>query len=186
MDKLKYKILTKLHRKDYGRACTFSDFAKLADQATLRRVLTELIEEGKIAEVSQDVFVVFTKSEFIDAPIPPSISSIAYAIARQNGWVMLPEKWHALNYVGFESQVPCRFIYGSSGPDATFDVLGITIEFRHIPEKLQRYRTIGEAAIAYILLSTEYPKYYRRKFLKRNCPPDLVAEIAKELNVQIP
>ena len=186
MDKLKHKILAKLHRQDYGRACTFSDFNNLADDATLRRALAELIQEEKIAEVSPDIFVIFTKSEFIDAPVPPAISSVAYAIARQNGWVMLPEKYHALNYVGFESQVPCRFIYGSSGPDATFDVLGVTIEFRHIPENLQRYRTIGEAAIAYILLSTEYPKYYRRKFLKRNCPPELVAEIAKELNVQIP
>ena len=46
--------------------------------------------------------------------------------------------------------------------------------------------TIGEAAIANILLSTEYPKYYRRKFLKCHCPAELVAEIAKELNVQIP
>ena len=186
MDKLKNKIIKKLHRKDYGRACTFSDFNNLADDATLRRALAELIKEGKIAEVSPDIFVVFGKSEFIDAPIPPAASSIAYAIARQNDWVMLPEKWHTLNYVGFESQVPCRFIYGSSGPDITFDVLGVTIEFRHIPENLQRYRTIGEAAIAYILLSNEYPKYYRRKFLKRHCPAELVAEIAKELNVQIP
>ena len=186
MDKIKYKILTKLHRKDYGRACTFSDFAKLADQATLRRALSELVKEGRLTEVSPNIFVVFTKSEFIDAPIPPSISSVAYAIARQHGWDMLPTKYYALNYVGFESQVPCRFIYGSSGPDATFDVLGVKIEFRHVPENLQRYRTIGEAAIAYILLSTEYPKYYRRKFLKRNCPPELVVEIAKELNVQIP
>ncbi len=186
MDKLKYKILTKLHRKDYGRACTFDDFNNLADNATLRRAIKELIQEEKIAEVSPDIFVVFTKSEFIDAPVPPAISSIAYAITRQNDWVMLPEKWHTLNYVGFESQVPCRFIYGSSGPDITFDVLGVTIEFRHIPEKLQRYRTIGEAAIAYILLSNEYPKYYRRKFLKRHCPLKLVEEIAKELNVQIP
>jgi len=186
MDKTKNKIIKKLHRKDYGRACTFSDFTNLADDATLRRALAELIKEGKISEVSPDIFVVFGKSEFIDAPIPPAASSIAYAITRQHGWVMLPEKWHTLNYVGFESQVPCRFIYGSSGPDITFDVLGVTIEFRHIPENLQRYRTIGEAAIAYILLSNEYPKYYRRKFLKRYCPPELVAEIAKELNVQIP
>ena len=52
MDKLKYKILTKLHRKDYGRACTFSDFNNLADNATLRRALNELMQEEKIAEIS--------------------------------------------------------------------------------------------------------------------------------------
>ena len=186
MDKLKNKIIKKLHRKDYGRACAFGDFAKLADQTTLRRALSELVKEDRLTEVSPNIFVVFTKSEFIDAPIPPAASSIAYAITRQHGWVMLPEKWHALNYVGFESQVPCRFIYGSSGPDITFKVLGITIEFRHIPENLQRYRTIGEAAIAYILLSTEYSTQRKRKFLKRHCPHELIAEIAKELNVQIP
>ena len=36
MDKLKNKIIKKLHRKDYGRTCTFSDFNNLADDATLR------------------------------------------------------------------------------------------------------------------------------------------------------
>ena len=76
MDKLKYKILTKLHRKDYGRACTFSDFNNLADNATLRRAIKELIQEEKIAEVSPDIFVIFTKSEFIDAPVPPAIAAL--------------------------------------------------------------------------------------------------------------
>lgn len=37
MDKLKIKIIKKLHRKDYGRAYTFGDFNNLADNATLRR-----------------------------------------------------------------------------------------------------------------------------------------------------
>ena len=63
MDKLKNKIIKKLHRKDYGRACTFSDFNNLADDATLRRALAELMQEEKVAEVSPDIFVVFTKSE---------------------------------------------------------------------------------------------------------------------------
>ena len=99
MDKLKNKIIGKLHRQDYDSACAFGDFTNLANDTTLRKAINELLKEDELAEISPDIFEVSAKSELIVAPIPQTnCSSVAYRITRQHNWDIRTEGYHALNF----------------------------------------------------------------------------------------
>ena len=54
----------------------------------------------------------------------------AHAIARKFNWRIEVSGETALNMLGLSTQVPGRYVFISDGPDRSYDILGVSLEFK--------------------------------------------------------
>lgn len=108
-----------------------SDFYDIADAPAVRNVLSRLVRDGALRHDARGVYSKPRFSKFLGEEVPPGIDDIARAIARANGWVIVPSGNHALNMLGLDTQVPASFTYVSSGPYKKYDIDGAKVSFKH-------------------------------------------------------
>lgn len=107
-----------------------NDFADIADNARIRRVLKQQVDEGKIDRIMRGVYHKARFNKTLGEKIPPSIDSIARAIARARKWTIAPTGEAALNALGLSTQVPMTWVYISDGPYTTFHIDKSEIRFK--------------------------------------------------------
>lgn len=108
-----------------------SDFLDLGSQQAVKLVLSRLEKAGKIKRVVRGVYAVPAYSDYLKKELTIAPSDVVAAIARNNGWIVVPAGDNALNSLGLSTQVPARFEYVSSGPYKKYDYNGIEIELKH-------------------------------------------------------
>ena len=116
---------------DYGSIYVASDFNDLASNATVRKSLSRLANDGLIHRVLHGVYVYPEYNSFLQEFVVPSPHLIAQTIARNHGWAIVPEGNTALNLIGLSTQVPAEWVYVSTGPYKTYTYGKITIRFNH-------------------------------------------------------
>ena len=129
------RILQRIY--GHGRGWVFipKDFLDIASNAALRQSLSRLKKQGTIRRLMQGVYDYPSFSTLLSAPSSPDPDAIARAIARANGWTILPTGDLSLNLVGLSTQVPAQYQYFSDGPSKRYAWQGGTLVFRHRTNK---------------------------------------------------
>ena len=86
---------------------------------------------GKIERIYHGVYYKPKYNSELGISVPSDTDAAARAIARLNGWHIIPGGDHCLNLLGLSTQVPAKYVYLSDGPYKTYDINGFRVEFRH-------------------------------------------------------
>lgn len=108
-----------------------ADFRELSSSENIHNVLSRLERTGVLRRCARGVYYKPRFGMLLNEEIPPSIDAISNAIARSNGWTIIPSGNHALNMLGLDTQVPASFTYVSSGPYKEYDIDGAKVSFKH-------------------------------------------------------
>jgi hypothetical protein len=138
------KILQKIYGHGRGWVFFLKDFLDIASYTAIRQSLTRLKQQGTIRRLTQGVYDYPYFSTLLNAPSSPDPNAIALAIARVNGWTILPTGDTALNLLGLSTQVPAQYQYFSDGPSKSYAWQGGTLIFKHRTNKettILSYRT---------------------------------------------
>jgi hypothetical protein len=107
----------------------------------IRKALRRLAAGGTLIKLGQGIF--YYPKRFPDGTaIYPTTDEIAHAIAKRDGVAIKNTPQHALNHLGFSTQVPMRPVYLTNGPKKTIKVKNVRIEF--IPATPKTFQTKGK------------------------------------------
>ena len=153
------KIVSRIYGRKRGQVYTPKDFHDIASHETVRKVLSRLTESGTIRRLLRGIYEYPILSDLFDGPAPPDPNAIAMAIARSNGWTILPTGNLALNLIGLSTQVPAQWQYFSDGPSKTYTWDGGKLSFKHRTNKettlvstktgilIQALKSLGQTAV---------------------------------------
>jgi hypothetical protein len=153
------RILQRIY--GHGRGWVFipKDFLDIASNAAVRQSLSRLKQRGTIRRLIQGVYDYPSFSTLLNATSSPDPDAIARAIARANGWTILPTGDAALNLMGLSTQVPAQYQYFSDGPSKRYAWQGGMLIFKQRTNKettilsprtallVQVLKSLGESGI---------------------------------------
>ena len=134
MKSINERIESRIVRWKRGRIFFNNDFADLGGSDVIRQVLGRLTKEGKIMRIARGIYCY---PETLDPILGggyaiPSLDAIAKAIAKRDNLRIAPTGDHALNWLGFSTQVPCNAVYWTDGTPRRIDIgKGRGILFKH-------------------------------------------------------
>jgi len=129
------QINTRLQEAKDGAVFIPSDFFDIAEAVKINVYLDRLVKAGKMQRVMRGIYAKTRYSELLSKDIPPRTDDIARALARNYGWTIVPFGDTALNMLGLSTQVSAVWLYVSDGPYKTYEVGGMTLEFKHTDNK---------------------------------------------------
>ena len=153
------QILARIYGNGRGWVFSPKDFLDLARHEAARQTLARLAKEGTIRRLLRGVYDYPAFSTLLNAPASADPDAIARAIARAQGWTILPAGETALNLLGLSTQVPAQWQYFSDGPSKTYEWPGGKLGFKHRANKettvlspktallVQALKTLGEAHV---------------------------------------
>lgn len=134
MKSINERIESRIVRWKRGRIFFNNDFADLGGSDVIRQVLSRLTKKGKIIRVARGIYCY---PETLDPTLGggyaiPSLDAIAKAIAKRDNLRIAPTGDHALNWLGFSTQVPCNAVYWTDGTPRRINIgKGRGILFKH-------------------------------------------------------
>jgi hypothetical protein len=116
----------------HGRGWAFSsgDLAGRFARQQIDNSLSDLAKEGKIRRVARGVYDYPRFSDLLQKTLSPDIDQVAYAYARKFSWRIEISGESALNLLRLSTQIPAQYIYLSDGPSKSYDVMGVTLNFK--------------------------------------------------------
>ena len=129
------QIHSRIEAIEAGDVFIISDFSDLADEATVRKALSRLEEDGKIRRVMRGIYDKPQYSDFLDEITQPNPDKIAKALARNYGWTIVPCGDTALNMLGLSTQVPAVWHYVSDGNYREYTCGNVVIRFKRTTNK---------------------------------------------------
>ena len=129
------QILSRIEAMAKGEVFVISDFSDLADEATVRKALSRLEEDGKIRRIMRGVYENPKFNDFLGEYVKPHPDKIAKALARNYGWTIVPCGDTALNMLGLSTQVPAVWLYVSDGNYREYTCGNFVIQFKRTANK---------------------------------------------------
>lgn len=129
------QILSRIESMTKGEVFIISDFSDLADEATVRKALSRLEEDGKIRRIMRGVYENPKFNDFLGEYVKPHPDKIAKALARNYGWTIVPCGDTALNMLGLSTQVPAVWRYVSDGNYREYTCGNFVIQFKRTTNK---------------------------------------------------
>lgn len=114
-----------------GTIFATSDFADVADSATVRQSLNRLVDSGILRRVFRGIFEKPKYSNLLKEYVATDPNAVANALARNYHWTIAPCGNTALNFLGLSTQVTATWSYISDGPYRIYEWDSIKIEFKH-------------------------------------------------------
>ena len=114
-----------------GTIFATSDFADIADSATVRQSLNRLVDSGILRRVFRGIFEKPKYSNLLKEYVATDPNAVANALARNYHWTIAPCGNTALNFLGLSTQVTATWSYISDGPYKIYEWDSIKIEFKH-------------------------------------------------------
>ncbi|MFR0666875.1 MAG: DUF6088 family protein [Faecalimonas umbilicata] len=114
-----------------GTIFATSDFADIADSATVRQSLNRLVDSGILRRVFRGIFEKPKYSNLLKEYVATDPNAVANALARNYHWTIAPCGNTALNFLGLSTQVTATWSYISDGPYRIYEWDSIKIEFKH-------------------------------------------------------
>ena len=128
-------IRKRIQESRAGSVFVASDFADITENVKVGVSLSRLEEEGLIKRVLRGVYYKPEYSKLLGENVAPSPNAVAYAIARNFGWSIVPCGDTALNLLGLSTQVPAAWSYVSDGPYKDYSYDNTIIKFKHTTNK---------------------------------------------------
>ncbi len=129
------QIFSRIESMTKGEVFIISDFSDLADEATVRKALSRLEEDGKIRRIMRGVYENPKFNDFLGEYVKPHPDKIAKALARNYGWTIVPCGDTALNMLGLSTQVPAVWLYVSDGNYREYTCGNFVIQFKRTTNK---------------------------------------------------
>ena len=129
------QILSRIESMAKGEVFIISDFSDLADEATIRKALSRLEENGKIRRIMRGVYENPKFNDFLGEYVKPHPDKVAKALARNYGWTIVPCGETALNMLGLSTQVPAVWLYVSDGNYREYTCGNFVIQFKRTTNK---------------------------------------------------
>ena len=129
------QILSRIESMAKGEVFIISDFSDLADEATVRKALSRLEEDGIIRRIMRGVYENPKFNSFLGEYVKPHPDKIAKALARNYGWTIVPCGDTALNMLGLSTQVPAVWLYVSDGNYREYTCGNFVIQFKRTTNK---------------------------------------------------
>jgi hypothetical protein len=136
MQTMRYKILTRIERRDKGKSFSAKDFLDIASRGTTDVTLASLARAGTIRRVRRGLYDVPKVNPSLGGELSPDIDEAARAIARRQRWKIVPEGAWAANLLGLSTQVPAKIIYRTDGPNKEVPIGRRAIYFKHARPKV--------------------------------------------------
>lgn len=162
MQEIRARILS----AEDGSVFVASDFADIADTATIRQGLKRLYQSGMIRRIIRGVYEKPKYSRLLDEYIAADPDAVAKALARSYHWTIAPCGNTALNLLGLSTQVTAVWSYISDGPYKTYEWNSIKLEFKHRTNKeitglsyttslvIQALKTLGRTHVTPEIIQT--------------------------------
>ena len=128
-------IRKRIQESRAGYVFVASDFADITENVKVGVSLSRLEEEGLIKRIMRGVYYKPEYSKLLGENVAPSPNNVAYAIARNFGWSIVPCGDTALNLLGLSTQVPAAWSYVSDGPYKDYSYDNTIIKFKHTTNK---------------------------------------------------
>ena len=128
-------IRKRIQESRAGSVFVASDFADITENVKVGVSLSRLEEEGMIKRIMRGVYYKPEYSKLLGENVAPSPNAVAYAIARNFGWSIVPCGDTALNLLGLSTQVPVAWSYVSDGPYKDYSFDNTIIKFKHTTNK---------------------------------------------------
>ena len=129
MQSVSSKIISRIY--GHGRGWSFSiiDFLDLAPAKTAESSLLRLHRKGTIRRVAVGLYDYPKYSELLKMDLAPDMAQVADALARKHRWLITPEGSIAQHILGLTEQVPAQYRYLSTGPNRTYQIMGMPLSF---------------------------------------------------------
>lgn len=135
-DKIMSRI--KRHGRGSGVYCA-KDFLDLGGRAAVDQALSRLAKAGTLRRVGRGLYdwpLVGTFAAMKGKVLRPDVVSVVQAVARKNGFRVLPSGVASANALGLTNAVPTQPVMLTDGPSQTIEVLGMSIRLKHGGRKL--------------------------------------------------
>jgi len=130
--------------KEDGTVFAICDIPHDTTPDSMKTQLSVACSKGRITRLMRGIYYKPKYNVLIKKMIPFNPDNVAQAIARNNGWHIIPEGNACMNLIGISTQVPAHFIYYSDGPYKRYDIDGTVIEFRHkSPRNMPKSQNLG-------------------------------------------
>lgn len=129
------RIRKRINNATTGTVFVTSDFADITDNKKTSVCLARLAGEKIIRRIMRGIYEKPEYNEFLGEFIEPSPDKIAFALARNYGWSIVPCGDAVLNLLGLSTQVPAVWNYVSDGPYKEYSYSNIVIKFKHTANK---------------------------------------------------
>lgn len=123
MNDLKEKLLTEFNGKVFSSNDAYQTlYVFLKDD--VQKAILELVIEGKVTHLLDDIFVIPVYSKLIDEYSYPPMIEFVEAVARNKDIRLVPTGALAENYLGISEQVPNVYTFATDGPNMTLEYFG--------------------------------------------------------------
>jgi hypothetical protein len=124
------QILRRIRAKQRGSIFVPVDFLDLGSRAAIDQALSRIVRAGVLRRLARGVYDRPKQHPLLGA-LPPSLPSVAAAIARSTGSQIQVSGPQAANQLGLSTQVPARLSYLTNGATRSIRVGSRVIDFRH-------------------------------------------------------
>jgi len=125
------KILTRVYGKGRGWAFSQVDFTDIGRRDAVDQALSRLARRGSIRRLQPGLYDYPRYSDLLRKAVAPDIHQVARALARKHAWDIVPDEATSLQLLGLDTQVPAKYRFLSSGPNAEYDVRRTQLVFAH-------------------------------------------------------
>ena len=115
------QIRERIIAAEAGTVFIASDFADIADTATIRQSLKRLTGSGLLRRVLNGIYEKPKYSKLLNEYVAVNPEAVANALARNYHWTIAPCGNTALNLLGLSTQVTAVWSYISDGPYKTYE-----------------------------------------------------------------
>ncbi len=129
------KMRERIAAAEDGSVFTASDFADIADTATIRQCLNRMVSEKGLRRVIRGVFEKPRYSSLLNEYVAADPNKVAQALARSYHWTITASGNTALNLLGLSEQVTSSWEYLSDGPYKTYEWGNTKLIFKHRTNK---------------------------------------------------
>lgn len=127
------KEISRIYGKGRGWVFTPKDFSDLGDRVSIDTGLHRLVSKGRIRRIGRGLYDFPKESKLLNKKLSPDYFQVAEAIARKNGWTIVPAGESILNRFGLSTQISSQYVFDTDGKNRTFEVDGATLQFRKAP-----------------------------------------------------
>lgn len=180
---LEDKIMANVTRR--GRGCLFfgEDFQSFGSPEAVRQALSRLARAGAVRRIGTGLYHFPAINEKLGGELPPSMDTVARAIARRTGSRIVATGAQAANLLGLSTQVPAKPIYLTNGTSRSVAIGNYSIAFRHAgPRRMGVKHDVSILvfeALRYIGRPNVTDQVVTR--LRRSLPAEAKAELRRDL-----
>lgn len=150
------QIINRIANSSPDEVFITADFLDIADTQVVNKVLSRLVEEGRLRRIVRGLYDSPAYSELLQEYVAPNMKNVADAVARNFRWSIVPCGDLALNMLGLSTQVPAVYQYISDGPYREYKIGSQILKFKHGSSKniagisyksaliIQALKTIGK------------------------------------------